>query len=266
MPHAKINGLNIYYEAAGNINAPPLVCLHGISSNSGVWRAQLAHFGADYRVIAWDARGYGRSDDPNAEFTMSQFADDLASLLDILHIPQAVIIGLSMGGVIAQEFYRRYADRVRALILADTNTGGGARPAEERHARLRARLKAMDELSPAEYARQRAPALLSTHAPPELVEEAIKMVAQIHPVGFRYAAIALDGADTRDVASNVRVPTLGLWGQHDNITPRAEIEGIMSQIPGAELHVIPGAGHLSNFEQPAKFNLPVRNFLRSIKD
>ncbi len=260
MPYAKVNGLNLYYEEAGQ-HETALVCLHGISSNSRSWRHQLSGLSDTYRVIAWDARGYGRSDDPAEPFAMSAYAHDLAELLDALSLEKAVIVGLSMGGVMAQEFYRYYPQRVLALILADTNTGGGARPEAERRARLEARLKAIETQTPAEIAQQRAPGMLSPDAPPSVLAEVIEMVSEIHPVGYRYAAMALDAADTRAVLPTIAVPTLVLWGDCDTITPRPELETLCAAIPGARLEIIPGAGHLSDFEQPESFSLVVRHFL-----
>ncbi len=262
MPEAIVNGLKLHYEEAGSGDLT-LVCLHGISSNSRSWRHQLAGLSACYRVIAWDARGYGNSDDPPGPFAMTDFADDLAGLLDALGLEQAVIVGLSMGGVIAQEFYRRHAPRVRALVLADTNNGGGARPEADRRARLEARLKAVETMLPAEMARQRAPKLLSPYAPPELLTEVEAMISQVHLVGFRYAALALDRADTRDVLSSIAVPTLVLWGEHDTVTPLVEAVALRDAIPGAQFAVIPGAGHLSNLEQPAAFNHTLTDFLEN---
>ncbi len=263
MPEAVINGQRLFYQNQGH-GSPALVCLHGISSNSRSWRHQLAGLSQRFRVIAWDAPGYGQSVDVPALDGLAGFAHYLAGLLDWLKLDQAVIVGLSMGGVIAQEFYRLYPDRVLALVLADTNSGGGSRPEPERRARLEARLRALDTLTPAQLAAERAPALLSPGAAEELKLEVISMVAQIHPAGYRQAALALDAADTRAVLPQIKVPSLVLWGEHDNITPRAEAENIYQAIPGARLTVLVGAGHLSNMEQPAAFNQALTSFLTEV--
>lgn len=263
MPDVTVNGLKLHYEASGQGDTT-LVCLHGISSNSRSWRHQLAGLGERYRVIAWDAPGYGRSDDPPGPFAMSYFADRLAGLLEALGLEKAVIVGLSMGGVVAQEFYRRHASKVSTLVLADTNTGGGARPAQERQTQLDARLKAIENMTPAEMGRQRAPNLLSPGASPELIREVEAMISEIHPLGFRYAAIALDSADTREVLPNITVPTLVLWGDQDTVTPLTEAQALHAAIPGAQFEVIPGAGHLSNLEQPAIFNQNLSAFLERV--
>ncbi|HEX2915634.1 MAG TPA: alpha/beta hydrolase [Chloroflexia bacterium] len=261
MPEVIVNNLRLNYQEAG-FGPQTLVCLHGISSNSRSWRCQLKGLAERYRVIAWDARGYGQSQDASAPFPMSAFAADLAGLLDHLGVSQAVIVGLSMGGVIAQEFYRHYPERVKALVLADTNTGGGARPEAERQVRLQARMKAIETLTPLEMARQRGPALLSPHASAALQQEVIEMISEIHPAGYRHAALALDAADTRAVLPVVQVSTLVMWGEEDTVTPRAEAEALYNLLPAhlRSFKTIPGAGHLSNLEQPRLFNQAILNF------
>ncbi|MBN9390047.1 MAG: alpha/beta fold hydrolase [Chloroflexi bacterium] len=273
MPFANINGRQIFYRESGS-GEITLVCLHGISSNSRSWQRQLELLADRYRVIAWDAPGYGQSAEHPGAYTrgnqgeqpeglpkMGWYADQLAGLLDALQLPKAVIVGLSMGGVLAQEFYRRHPERVLALVLSDTNTGGGARPPAERQARLEGRLKALAELSLEEMARQRAPALLSPEPAPGLVAEVEAMIRELHPAGYRAMVLALDAADTRPVLPTVAVPALVMWGDQDRVTPRPEADILRTGIPGAAFEIIPGAGHLSNLEQPAAFNRAVAAFL-----
>lgn len=261
MPSVEVNGRRIFYRESGGSGSTTLVCLHGISSNSRSWQRQLELLGGRYRVIAWDAPGYAQSDDPPHEPPMGWYADQLAGLLDALRLSQVVIVGLSMGGVLAQEFYGRHPGRCLALALSDTNTGGGARPPAERQARLESRLKALAELSLAEIARQRAPALLSPGAASGLVAEVETIIRELHPAGYRNMVMALDAADTRAVLPTIAVPTLVMWGEHDRVTPRPEADFLQANIPGARFEVVPGAGHLSNLEQPAAFNQILIAFL-----
>jgi pimeloyl-ACP methyl ester carboxylesterase len=263
MPKFQSNGLNLNYQVAGEA-VETLICLHGISSNSASWRGQLTGLSDSYRLVAWDMRGYGQSDDPTAEYSFTDVAQDVASLLDHLQLKQAIIMGLSLGGVVAQEFYRNYPDRVKSLILADTNTGGGARPEQERKSRLESRLKAIESLTPAEMAKNRAPAMLSENPSPEILQAVEQMIGEIHPFGYRCAAIALDAADTRAVLPTVKVPTLVIWGESDKIVPIEETKALAENIPGAQFVTIPNAGHLANFEQSALFNQAVRNFLTQV--
>src|SRR5262249_12857080 len=121
MPLARVNGLQVGYERAGS--GPPLVLLHGVLVDARVWRPQLAGLSDAFDVTDWDAPGHGQSSDPTDAYTLADWADCLAGLLDALATERAHILGLSWGGVIAQEFYRRHPARVRSLILADTYAG-----------------------------------------------------------------------------------------------------------------------------------------------
>lgn len=260
MPNATINNFRIHYERGGS--GPLLVLLHGIGSNARSWQHQLQGLAGEYDVVAWDMRGYGSSSDPVAAYTMAEVASDLAGLLDHLGFEKAHIGGLSMGGVVAQEFYRAFPDRVRSLILADTNAGQGALDEEERQRRLDQRLNGAAE--PAGLARQRTPALLSDDAPPEVVAEAESVMAEIHPEGYRCAARAFSETDERDLLPRIEVPVLVIWGECDTVCPRPDADYLAENIPGAQLELIPSAGHLSNQENPVAFNDAIRRFLASV--
>jgi 3-oxoadipate enol-lactonase len=260
MPNATINDFRIHYERGGQ--GPLLVLLHGIGSNARSWQHQLQGLAQDYDVVAWDMRGYGSSSDPPGSYTMADLAGDLAGLLDHLGFDKAHVCGLSMGGVVAQEFYRHHRGRVRSLILADTNAGQAALDDEERQRRLEQRLAGAAE--PAGLARQRTPMLLSPEAPPEVVSEAESIMAEIHPEGYRQAAQAFSESDERDLLSRIELPVLVLWGECDTVVSREEVGYLVENIPGAKFEVIPKAGHLSNQENPEAFNDAVRRFLATV--
>lgn len=251
MPDATLDGAVIHYEIAGD--GFPLVLLHGIGSNSRSWRRQLSALSTGFKIIAWDAPGYGRSSDPPGPPvtpSMTFYADRLRRLLDSLQLDRVFLLGHSTGGVIAQEFYRAYPDRVTALILADTRCVGSPAALEERLHSIRTK-------SPSQIAADRGPKLLSSAAPPDLVAEVVSIMSEIRPAGYEFAAVALAGSDTRDVVHNLRVPALLIWGAEDEITP------VWEEIPqGAQFEVIPEAGHLCYIEKPDAFNQIVRQFLR----
>src|SRR4051794_3998303 len=127
---ATIRGLTVSYLTAGNDFGPPLVLLHGIGGNASQWRNQLNDLSDSYRVIAWDAPGYGESDDPSGTWSMADYGECLIDLLDQLGIGRAHILGQSWGGVLAQEIYRIHARRFASLILSDTFAGGAQSPEE----------------------------------------------------------------------------------------------------------------------------------------
>ncbi|HLH32778.1 MAG TPA: alpha/beta fold hydrolase [Terriglobia bacterium] len=248
MPDAAVNGRTIHYELRGE--GTPLILLHGIGSSSRSWSRQLHGLSADFKVIAWDAPGYGGSSDPVGRPAMRYYADCLRGLVDALGIHGFFLLGHSTGGVIAQEFYRRNSQYVRKLILADTRFVGSK-------ATLDDRLRAIRTTTPAEMAKQRAPKLLSRSAPRDLVDEVTEIMSAVRPAGYEFAAIALAECDTRDVLNSLHVPTLLIWGSEDEITP------VWNELPmGARCEIISGAGHLCYIEQPDKFNGIVREFLR----
>jgi len=258
-----VRGMEITYQRAGA--GPPLILMHGIGANSAAWRPQLAALSDTYDVIAWDAPGYGGSADPPGDWTMADYADALAGFLDELGIVRAHLLGQSWGGTLAQEFYGRYADRVQSLILSDTTIGGSA-VRDDAERTLQGRLRAIETMTPAEFARVRAPQLLAPNPDPALLREMEGIVARIHPAGFRNAAIALARTDLRDVLPRIRVPTLVLCGELDNVTAPAVGTRLIGEIPGARRVIFAGAGHMSNMEQPDTYNTTVREFLGQVDD
>ncbi|MDQ2786185.1 MAG: alpha/beta hydrolase [Chloroflexota bacterium] len=259
--HVTVRGLTITYDRAGE--GPPLVLMHGIGANAAAWRTQLAGLADAFDVIAWDAPGYGRSSDPPCDWPMAEYAGCLAGFLDGLGIAQAHLLGQSWGGVLAQEFYGHYPDRVSSLILSDTTLGGDV-TRDDGETRLQARLRALETMTPAAYARARAPQLLAPDPSADVLREVEAMVAQIHPTGFRSAAIALAHADARAVLPRIRVPTLVLCGEQDRVTSPAIGTRLIGEIPNARIVVFPGVGHLNNMEQPDQYNATVRAFLDAI--
>jgi 3-oxoadipate enol-lactonase len=244
---------HLHYELAGS--GPALLLLHGIGSNSRSFRHQLADLADAFTVVAWDAPGYGHSDDPPRALSMADNADEAARLLDVLNIEQTHVLGVSMGGVIAQLLYHRHPERVRSLILADT-TAGGSSPE-----RLQQRLHAIDTLTPRQLAEQRAPQLVRSDAPQALIDELTEIMADVRPAGYRAAAIALAETDLTGLLAHIRVPTLVIHGEHDTVVPLATGQTLAQAIPGGRFQVIEQAGHVSNQEQPHAFNAAVREFL-----
>jgi pimeloyl-ACP methyl ester carboxylesterase len=146
-----------------------------------------------------------------------------------------------------------FPERIRALILADTRSHGW-------QAGLEQRLRTIRTLTPAQIAAERAPKLLSRSAPEALVREVESIMSEIRPPGYEFAAVALAGTDTREILQTLRVPTLLIWGEQDEITP------VWEQAPaGASLETIPNAGHLCYAEQPEQFNAIVRDFLLPLR-
>jgi len=247
VPDCELAGGNIHHETAGE--GQPVVLLHGMGSNSRSWRRQLAGLSGAFKLIAWDAPGYGRSSDPAGKPSMDYYTSRLREFLDELGVRRTHLLGHSMGGVIAQDFYRMHSDRVLKLILADTRFVGSKDTLDER-------LKMIQTMSPTQLATERAPKLLSRSAADKLVRETVSIMSEVRAAGYEFAATALAESDTRGMLHDLRVPTLLIWGAEDEITP------LWDEVPaGARLAVIPDAGHLCYAEQPDVFNTIVGEFL-----
>jgi pimeloyl-ACP methyl ester carboxylesterase len=260
VPTIVIDGLRISYRREGT--GAPLVLLHGFIVDGRVWRRQIDDLSRNFDVIAWDAPGCGESEDPREDYTMGEFAEALAGLLDRVGVSAVHILGLSWGGTLALEFYRQHPERALSLILADAYAGWtgslGAEAAEQRLARC---LKE-SELPPEAWVPQWAPEACSPNAPQAVIDEQAAIMSDFHPAGFRAMSRALSG-DFRDILATIRVPTLLIWGADDSRSPVRVGEAMCAAIPGAQLKIIAGAGHVSNMEKPSEFNSAVRSFCRS---
>jgi pimeloyl-ACP methyl ester carboxylesterase len=262
MLRAEVCGRSVAYERTGD--GPALVLLHGFTHDSRAWRPQLESLSDQFTVIAWDAPGAGQSPDPADPFEIGDWADCLAGLLDVTGLERAHIVGLSWGGIVAQEFYRRYPARVDSLVLADTYAGWkGSLPEPIPQERLAACLRD-SSLPPSEFVPRYLPGMFSESPTQEVREELAHIMTDFHPLGFRLMAMALANVDTRELLRSIRVPTLLVWGDADARSPMTVALQMRDAIPGARLAVIAGAGHVSNLEQPALFDAEVRNFCLSV--
>ena len=252
-------GHSVAYRTAGE--GPPLVLLHGFLCDSRVWRQQLTALSDRFRVIAWDAPGAGSSWDPPLEFGITDWARCLAEFLTAFGVGRAHLLGLSWGGLLAQEFYRLYPERIQRLVLADTYAGWkGSLPGEACDKRL-ARCLQESTLASDEFVRRWVPNEFFAQPVPEaLVQEMSRVIADFHPQAFRLMAKSLAEADTTSLLPKIDVPTLLLWGEGDRRSPLSIAAEFHRAIPHSELAIIRGAGHVSNMERPDEFSAEVRRF------
>ena len=260
---ARVRGIEMAYDDDGG--GAPVVLLHGFPLDRSMWREQAEGLGAACRVLAPDLRGLGETPLGGEAVTMGGMAEDLAALLDSLDLRSVVLGGLSMGGYVAFEFLRRFPERVRALVLADTrpqaDTEEGRRTREET-----ARRALKEGIAP--IVESMLPKLLSAGTRErggEVVERVRAMMLRTRPEG---AAAALRGMaarrDQTDLLPSIAVPTLVLVGAEDSITPPADAEAMAAKVRGSRLLRIEGAGHLSNVERPEEFNRALVEFLRAL--
>jgi len=264
MPSLKINGirLNLIDEGAG----PPLVFLHGFPLDHSMWDGQRREFRSSHRVILPDLRGLGRSEVSPVPVTMDLFADDVAALLDNLGIAEPVILcGLSMGGCIAFAFVRRHAQRLRGLILCDCRAVADTAEMVANRRRLAEKVLSDGPTAAAEAMLPRLFGPTTNEKQPQVVD-AVRNVIQASS-SRDIAAAQLSRAarpDSTPTLPEIKVPTLIVVGEHDVISPPAEMQGIAAAIPGATAVVIPGAGHMAPLEKPDDVNRAIREWMQSL--
>jgi pimeloyl-ACP methyl ester carboxylesterase len=253
-------GLRIAYLREGK--GPPLVLLHGYVGDSRTWAPQLEGLSEEFTVVAWDAPGFGGSSEVPEAFTLSDYADCLAAFLVELGLDRAHVGGLSFGGGLALELYRRYPAVPQTLLLASAYAGwAGSLQPDEVDRRLQQALR-LSGLSPEELVDELLPTMFTPSTPKEVVEEFGVMLREFRPSGFRTTARCFAESDLRDVLGGIEVPTLLLYGDSDVRAPLDVARDIHARVPGSKLVVIPGAGHICNLEAPERFNAEIREFLR----
>jgi len=244
---------------------PALVLLHGIGSGAPSWRSPLARLGDAFRVIAWDAPGYGRSSPLEAPAPdPGDYAQALSRLLDALEIGHVHLVGHSLGAVIAARFALQQPDRVSSLTLASP-AGGHARLPDSERSRLReARLQAMARLGPAGLARDRGPHLLGPSATDAQRAAVIDTMSRLNPEGYAQAVRMLSIADTQGDVARLpdSLPLQFIHGDQDTVTPPEGVRAIARERPQAPVHVLAGAGHACYIEQPDAFAACIETLAR----
>lgn len=248
---------------------PPIVFLHGFPLDHSMWESQIDSFASSYRVIAPDLRGFGGSSLPTNEpekavSTMAEMADDLVQNLEFLEIQEPIVLcGLSMGGYVAFEFWRRHRTRLAGLILCDTRAAADTPEAAQGRLDTAAKVLAAgntEALTEGMIPKLFAP--LTIEKQPDIVTKMRERMLATSPAG---AAAALRGMaeriDFRPKLANIELPTLAIVGEHDAISPPDEMRAFVKQIPEATLEVIPRAGHMAPMENPGPVNAAIRRFL-----
>lgn len=252
------------YSDAGS--GPLVVFMHGIGGNRRNWAEQVPYFATKFHAVAWDARGYGDSDDYPEPLRFPDFAADLHRLLDHLGAARAHLVGLSMGGRIALDFYEQAPQRVQSLALVDTFPGydeSFTREEREKFIRLR-RQPLLEGKEPRDIAPVVAKTLVSSCAEPAHVEALIDSMSRLHKESYIKAIEAMTRYEPVADLSQIKVPALVVIGDQDRLTPPKVAREMAAAIDGATLVVLRNAGHLANIEQPALFNRVLDDFLSAL--
>jgi 3-oxoadipate enol-lactonase len=264
MPTIPLLDISLNYVDAGD--GPPLLFVHGFPLDHTMWRYQLEEFSNTHRVIAADLRGFGQSGVTPGTVTMEQFADDLAALLDELGATEPVVFcGLSMGGYVGWQFFKRHRSRLRALIQCDTRAIADTPEGVANREKL-ARLVLENGTEPVAAAMlPNLFAAATTPARQAAVEETRQAVLRTSPDGIAAASLGMSlRPDVTENLPSIDVPTLLIVGEEDRISTVEEMREIAEAIPAAELSVIPDAGHMSPLENPSAVNAAIRSLLATI--
>lgn len=267
MPKASVNGIDMYYEARGQ--GKPLILITGLGADHGSWFSQIPRFKKYYQVVTFDSRGIGKTEDPPEPYSLKTMADDAVSLMDILALDRAHILGQSLGGLVAQEIAINYPERVDKLILASTTTGEGSM--DEAHPELMTAF-GVKEGSNQIHARdidvrRSASTMISLSFNKWYYRIIMLLLARFYmkPGAFDGMVGQLEAVaqhSTVDRLHMVQSPTLVITGTADRIVPPQSSEVIASRIPGARLVMVEGGSHAFHIEMRGRFNREVLDFLR----
>ena len=279
MSIARVGAIDLYYDEQGS--GDPLLLVMGLAADSAAWMFQLPDFARHYRTIVFDNRGVGRSAKPPGPYTIHEMADDTAGLLDVLGIARAHVVGVSMGGMIAQELALRHPDRVRGLVLACTYPEPDAEVERQREfsvaqfggtvaadGEMRIDLTALD------------PMLFFQHLLPRVFNQAfidqelpklMQLFSGALQYGFSMEALlgqvaAVMGHRATERLHQIKARTLVITGDADLLIPPANSRVLAENIPNAKLVTIPGGSHGFNFETPELFNQAVLDFLACVRN
>jgi 3-oxoadipate enol-lactonase len=279
MSIAKVDSIQLYYEEHGS--GDPLLLIMGLAADSMAWLFQVPELSKHYRTIVFDNRGVGRSSKPAGPYTIGQMADDTAGLLDTLGIVRTHVVGVSMGGMIAQELALRHPQRVRGLVLACTYPEPDADIERQRQfsvEQLGGKVSAggdvqidLKALDPMAFFQQLLPLAFNQEFIEKELPKIMPLFAGALQYGFSMEAIlgqvaAVMSHKATDRLHQVKSPTLVITGDADRLVPPANSEVLAKHIPGARLVKVPGGSHGFNFETPEVFNREVLNFLAGVRD
>ncbi|HTJ24695.1 MAG TPA: alpha/beta fold hydrolase [Candidatus Limnocylindria bacterium] len=259
-----LQGRRVSYDLLGAEDAPVVCFAHSLASDGGMWAEQVeAVLAAGFRVLRADMRGHGGSAPAEPPYTMDALADDLVALLDALALERVHLVGLSIGGMLAQSLAIRNPAKLASLLLCDTQPSAPPSARGAWSAPL-AMVRQADSLAPVRSG------LLKAWFTDAFKTQRAARWQQIHDTlmgtsvaGFEGCVAAMSEFDYTASLGSVRVPTLVVYGADDPMTPPAENQRLAASIPGARAEAIAGAKHFPNVEQAEAFNRILRDWLEA---
>ena len=259
MPLITLPDLRLNAQMSGPESGPPVIFLHALGTDLTIWDTILPHLPSTLRILRHDLRGHGQSDTPAAPYSMGALIRDTERLMDHFAIKDAVVIGLSIGGLIAQGLAIKRLDLIRAMVLSNTAARIGS-PAQW-HDRINlVQTHGMAAIADATLLRWFGPKAAQR---PDHQNWHNRLTAQ-NPEGWSGCAHAIAHTDFYETTATLRLPTLCIAGDRDGSTPPDLVRETADLIPGSQFHLIRGAGHLPFVEKPQEYAIAITSFLRHI--
>lgn len=259
MKFAEIDGVMLHYHVEGRQDGLCLVFINSLGTDLRIWDEVVSHFGHRFRMVRYDKRGHGLSDCPSGPYSIRDHANDLAGLLTYLKIKETILIGISVGGMIAMNLAARHPEIARALILCDTGTRIGT--ADMWNQRINTlRQDGMESLGDAILQRWFTTAFAAQR--PADYWGYYYMLTRTPVAGYTATCEAIRDADLTDSARMIRTKTLILGGTEDMATPPDLVRELARTLPDARLELIEQAAHLPCIEQPEAMVAAIRRFLQ----
>jgi 3-oxoadipate enol-lactonase len=260
-----VNNLVVSYTDNGPDEAPVIIFIHGFPLNKTMWDNQMVALKDNYRVIAYDIRGHGDSEQGNEDFSIKLFVTDLLHLMDALKIEKASLCGLSMGGYIALDAIENHPERFDALVLSDTHCI--ADPPKVKQKRLDT-IESIREFGVEKYVND---SIVNLFAPESFItqknaiSDVKEMILNTSEQSFSKTLLALALRKTTcNKLPEITMPVLFMVGEEDKITPPKAAELMHEKIKNSTLYIISHAGHLSNLENPDEYNKLLNNFFAKV--
>ncbi len=258
------NGLSIFVDGDESMSA--IIFIHGFPFDHHMWNNQTGKFSSNYFCITYDVRGLGDSEPGDGQYTMESFVDDLEIVMDESNVNKPVLCGFSMGGYISLRAVEKMEEKFSGLILCDTKSG-----ADNNEGKINRSLgiKKINSEGVKKFVGDFIPNCFSDFSLEnrnELVNKTIRGSESYSPTGIKGCLLAMVGrTDTTEYLSKLKIPTLVLCGEEDNLTTPDVMMGMADRIHNSEFYTIPKAGHLSPIENPEAVNKHIESFLKRIK-